>query len=106
MNEKDKTIKYLQDLLAEKDKEIKRLNQLLLVDWALTPQRADGKIMTKMQVLLDWEDDTRHQVCEEIKQAFENRYNEISLNGVFARYDTLWCIDRIVAIIDQIEQGE
>ena len=84
--------------IAEGDleKEIEQLNKYLELDWAMTPQRMDGKSMTKRKIIENWRKESRKQVCEEIRDYIHSR--ECKVEGM----EFIWLLSKL----DQIEKGE
>lgn len=86
LDDKDRQIAYLEQQLAEKNKEIKHLNRCLSkrglseVDFYKRLREKEDEIEKLNKKILDWQDgsmalkiekETRHQVCEEIRNYFE-----------------------------------
>lgn len=88
---KGKEYEQLKQQLEEKDKEIERLS-------ALIPPRHDGKTLTRLQILNEWEKELRHQICEKIREIAVkeiNKYKDANITYTIREED-----------LDQIEKGE
>ena len=96
----------LEQQLAEKDKEIEELKRDLQLEYAFTPVRGDGKTFTKLNVIQDFKNSIRKQVCDEIREYIAKDYS-VSVEDMLKSYHFLsWSVKEIYELLDQIEQGE
>jgi len=97
LSKREEYIKSLEQQLIEKDKEIEKLKRYLQLEWAFTPVRQDGKTFTKLNVIQDFKNLIRKQICDEIREKAEYKNWSKAVPFVYVIKPEF---------LDQIEKGE
>lgn len=96
-------IKELKQQLVEKDKENEELRRDLQLECVFTPVRCDGKTFTKLDIIQDFKNLIRNQVCDEIREFIDNNEHSEENEAKQSSESVVYTM-QLYKFLDQIEQ--